>query len=98
MRASQLTWMAVAAIAQLSSLTIAQAQQKGAGPRKQHILNYVSALGKKTPTSLSSISFHQLTRHRFFYVCESIVADDYLVTSLPDLSAEESAQIKQYAG
>ncbi|KAG0300355.1 Cell death protease [Linnemannia gamsii] len=54
MRASQLTWMAVAAIAQLSSLTIAQAQQK--------------------------------------------VADDYLVTSLPDLSAEESAQIKQYAG
>ncbi|KAF9926713.1 Cell death protease [Linnemannia zychae] len=26
------------------------------------------------------------------------VADDYLVTSLPDLSAEDAAQIKQYAG
>ncbi|KAG0297304.1 Cell death protease [Linnemannia gamsii] len=54
MRASQLAWMAIAAIAQLSSLNIAQAQQK--------------------------------------------VAEDYLVTGLPDLSAEESAQIKQYAG
>ncbi|KAF9150581.1 Cell death protease [Linnemannia schmuckeri] len=54
MRASQLAWLAVAGIVQLSSLTIVQAQQK--------------------------------------------VADDYLVTSLPDLSAEESAQIKQYAG
>ncbi|KAF9130889.1 Cell death protease [Mortierella sp. 14UC] len=54
MRASQLAWLAVAAIAQFSSLTIVQAQQK--------------------------------------------VADDYLITDLPDLSPEDSAQIKQYAG
>ncbi|KAF9339265.1 Cell death protease [Linnemannia elongata] len=54
MRASQLAWLAIAAVAQLSSLTITQAQQK--------------------------------------------VADDYLVTDLPGLSTEESAQIKQYAG